>query len=274
MRDWAAAVATTWLDRGADGWRLDAAYAMPVDFVAELVARIRRTHPDAYLFGEVIHGDYAGFVRDTGLDSVTQYELHKAIWSSYNDANLFELRWSLLRHAEMAETFVPVTFVDNHDVTRLASRLADPAQLAAAVVVLFTVPGLPCVYYGDELGWTGVKEDRPGGDDAIRPVVPDRPEVAVVEAGAGGQARLEQYRRLLALRRDRRWLAGGRLEVVAVANHQLTYQVVDRRPGPGSGARALRVTIDLDHTEPRPTEGWERVATGPGYWIGERIEPT
>ena len=262
VADWAGQVACHWLDRGADGWRLDAAYAIPARFLAELVTRIRREHPDAWLFGEVIHGDYAGLVAATGLDAVTQYELHKAIWSSLNDANLWELRWSLLRHAEMAETFAPVTFVGNHDVTRLATRLADPTHVAAALAVLFTVPGRPGVYYGDELGWTGVKEDRAGGDDAIRPALPahDRAE----PQGPGGALADQQHRHLIAQRRARPWLARGRLAVLEVANHRLAYQV----DGDDS---AVRVVVDLDHTAPEPDAGWSTIAVGPHVWVGEAI---
>ena len=51
--------------------------------------------------GEVIHGDYAGYVAESGLDSVTQYELWKAVWSSLNDRNCFELAHALPRHDEL-----------------------------------------------------------------------------------------------------------------------------------------------------------------------------
>ena len=74
----------------------------------------------------MIHGDYAAFVRDSGVDSVTQYELWKAIWSSLNDGNFFELAWALDRHNRLLDSFVPQTFIGNHDVTRIASRLAEP----------------------------------------------------------------------------------------------------------------------------------------------------
>ena len=87
-----------WLGRGADGWRLDAAYATPPGFWSTVLPAVRAAHPDAYVVGEVIHGDYAGIVAETGLDAVTQYELWKAIWSSINDRNLFELAHALKRH--------------------------------------------------------------------------------------------------------------------------------------------------------------------------------
>ncbi len=138
VADHVARVMNHWLARGADGWRLDAAYAVPRPFWARVLPAVRARHPDAYIFGEVIHGDYAGFVRETGVDGVTQYELWKAIWSALNDRNLFELAWALERHNAMLDSFVPQTFLGNHDVTRIASQLVDERHLAHALVILLT----------------------------------------------------------------------------------------------------------------------------------------
>ena len=170
-----ARVMNHWLERGADGWRVDAAYAVPRRFWAQVLPQVRTEHPDAYVFGEVIHGDYAGFVRDTGVDAVTQYELWKAIWSALNDRNFFELAWALDRHNSWLDSFVPLTFVGNHDVTRIASALTDDRHLPHALVVLMTCGGTPSIYAGDEQAFRGIKEHRPGGDDAIRPAFPAAP---------------------------------------------------------------------------------------------------
>jgi glycosidase len=229
--EWSVAVARHWLERGVDGWRLDVAYRIPPPFLAELTAGIHRTHADALLFGEMIHGDYAAFVAETGLHSVTQYELHKAMWSALNDANLFELAWALDRHARLVSTFVPVTFAGNHDVTRIGSQLHDPAHLALVLAVLFSVPGVPCVYYGDELGWRGVKTDGAGGDDAMRQPLP-------VDAPAGDDV-LAVHRELVALRRANPWLTTAHVEVVEVANRRMTISVS------GDGT-SWRVLLDVD----------------------------
>lgn len=105
VADHVAAVLDHWLDRGVFGWRLDAAYAVPRPFWRAVTDRARARHPEAWFSGEVIHGDYAAYVTEGGLDSVTQYELWKAIWSSLNDANPHELAWALQRHNGLLGSF-------------------------------------------------------------------------------------------------------------------------------------------------------------------------
>ncbi|PZA19033.1 alpha-amylase family protein, partial [Modestobacter versicolor] len=202
VADWVTEVMTHWLDRGADGWRLDAAYAVPTSFWATVLPRVRERHPDAYVVGEVIHGDYARVVTESGMDAVTQYELWKAVWSSLNDGNLHELTHALGRHDGFLDTFAPLTFVGNHDVTRIASRLTEPAHLPHALAVLFTVGGTPSVYAGDEQAFTGVKEDRAGGDDAVRPPFPGTPE----ELAPYGWPTYRLHQELIGVRRRHRWL--------------------------------------------------------------------
>jgi cyclomaltodextrinase len=214
-----AGVMNHWLGRGADGWRLDAAYAVPARFWRRVLARVRPGHPQAWFVGEVIHGDYGATVARSGLDSVTQYELWKAIWSSLNDVNLFELAWALDRHNRFLESFVPMTFVGNHDVTRIASRLADPGLLTHALVVLLTVGGVPSIYAGDEQAFRGVKEDRAGGDDAVRPAFPPTP-AGLADAGWPVHRR---HRDLIGVRRRRPWLARATTEVTTLTNEVLAY---------------------------------------------------
>jgi cyclomaltodextrinase / maltogenic alpha-amylase / neopullulanase len=217
VRNYTVRVMNHWLDRGASGWRLDAAYAVPSSFWAEVLPRVRQDHPEAYLFGEVIHGDYGEFVRTSGVDAVTQYELWKAIWSALNDRNLFELAWALERHNRFLDDFVPQTFVGNHDVTRLASRLADDRHIAHAVAILLTCGGTPSIYAGDEQAFRGVKEERSGGDDAIRPRFPGGRD----ELAAAGWSVYRLHQNLIGLRRRNPWLHNARTKVVHLSGSQM-----------------------------------------------------
>ncbi|MEZ0448816.1 alpha-amylase family glycosyl hydrolase [Cellulomonas sp. ICMP 17802] len=230
--DYVVRVMTHWLARGADGWRLDAAYAVPTSFWAQVLPRVRAEHPDAWFVAEVIHGDYPAFVQESTVDSLTQYELWKAVWSSIHDANLWELAWSLTRHDEFLETFAPQTFVGNHDTTRIASTIEDARHRAHAVVVLCTVGGTPTVYAGDELGLTGVKEEREGGDDAVRP------ELSADGPGLSDSPVLRLYQDLIGLRRRHPWLHRARTRQVELTNTTFVYEVRD-------GDDALLVALNL-----------------------------
>jgi glycosidase len=228
-------VMSHWLDRGADGWRLDAAYAVPDSFWAEVLPRVRERHPDAWFVAEVIHGDYAARVTSGRFDSVTQYELWKAIWSSLNDGNFHELDHALKRHNEFLDTFVPLTFIGNHDVTRIASKLENPEHVAHALVLLMTSGGTPSIYAGDEWGYQGVKEERVGGDDAVRPEFTS--PAAVSEGGSADAFRLHQY--LVGLRRRNPWLYRAKTSPLQLTNKQYVYRS-------SAGGDALIVALNVD----------------------------
>jgi len=219
VREHVTRIMNYWCGRGVDGWRLDAAYSVNPEFWAAVLPPVREKHPDVWIFGEVIHGDYAGIVRASGMDSVTQYELWKGIWSSIESRNFFELDHALGRHNEFSDVFTPVTFVGNHDVTRIASRVGqDGAVLATAI--LATIGGIPLIYYGDELASRGVKEERFGGDDDIRPVFPASP----ADLSNLGADTLRAHQNLLGLRRRHPWLVDARTESLDLTNERYVYR--------------------------------------------------
>ncbi|MHA7283198.1 alpha-amylase family glycosyl hydrolase [Arthrobacter sp. TMS2-4] len=252
VADFVVEVMEYWLGRGADGWRLDAAYAVPSSFWADVTRRVRSSHPHAYFVGEYIHGDYAAAVQAGGIDSTTQYELWKAVWSALNDANFYELAAALERHDRLLADFAPLTFIGNHDVTRIASKLEDPSLVQHAVVILFTVGGTPSVYYGDEQGYRGIKADRAGGDDDVRPLFPPSPH----DLSPIGGPVFALHQELIGVRRRHAWLHRATTHVLHLSNEVLAYRVAH-------GPEALVVLLNLSHEDQRVgVEGVRTVLAG------------
>lgn len=154
-----------------DGLRLDVAYCLNHDFVKQLRAFCDSKKADFFLIGELLHGDYNQFVNNEMLHSCTNYECYKGLFSSFNSYNLFEITHSLLRQFGPENWTIYrgkhlLSFVDNHDVSRIASQLENPNHLPLIYGLLCAMPGIPCIYYGSEWGQKGNKSD---GDDALRP---------------------------------------------------------------------------------------------------------
>lgn len=236
VADYVVDVMRYWLGRGAAGWRLDAAYTMHPSFWARVLPRVRDAFGDAWFVGEVIHGDYPTIVRASGLNSVTQYELWKASWSSMLDRNFFELDWCLQRHNRLLNTCSPLTFIGNHDVTRPASKLGDQ-RTVLALVVLLTVGGIPSIYYGDEQAFRGIKGIGWNADDAIRPAFPDNPD----ELAPDGWWMFHLHQHLIGLRRQRPWLTTARTQTVQLTNTRYVYQSF-------SADHNRAITVELDVT--------------------------
>ena len=156
-----------------DGLRLDVAYSLPPEFLARLRRFAEQLKPEFALLGETLHGDYNRWMNEDACHSVTNYECYKGLWSSFNSGNMFEIGHSLARQ------FGPepwtlyrgkhlLSFLDNHDVERIASMLTNPEHLRPAYGLLFGMPGVPAVYYGSEWGIQGKKSE---GDAALRPAL-------------------------------------------------------------------------------------------------------
>jgi glycosidase len=162
-----------WIEQfDIDGLRLDAADLLLPGFMDELSAYSKKIKPGFWLMGEVIHGDYRQWARQGRLDSVTNYELYKSLWSSFNDRNFFELSWTLNRQfgpeGMYRDSALPLyNFLDNHDVNRLASIVHNSAHIPLLYALLFSLPGIPSIYYGSEYGIRGERTRH--SDRLLRP---------------------------------------------------------------------------------------------------------
>lgn len=160
-----------WIEEfGIDGLRLDCADCLDMDFLKELTSFCRTIKPDFWIIGEIIHGDYTRWANNNCINSVTNYECYKGIYSSHNDKNYFEIAHSLNRQFGDGGLYKNLwlgTFLDNHDVSRIASVLKNPKHISNCYALLLTMPGVPFIYYGSECAIEGVKQKN--SDDNLRP---------------------------------------------------------------------------------------------------------
>lgn len=169
VRDYLMDTVRFWVDAfDIDGLRLDAADVMDFEFMRALRDEARALKPDFWLMGEVIHGDYGRWANDSVLNAVTNYHLHKALYSAHNDHNYFEIAHTVRRQLDAGLGGGQLyNFADNHDVDRIMSKLNCKAHFLPVHVLLYTLPGVPSLYYGSEFGVEG-RKDR-GSDAPLRP---------------------------------------------------------------------------------------------------------
>lgn len=169
VKDYLFDVIRFWVDEfDIDGIRLDCANILDFNFMKEMRAKTASMKPDFWLMGEVIHGDYSRWVNPEMLHSVTNYELHKSIYSGFNDHNFFEIAHNVRRLEAIGRQLY--TFLDNHAEDRIASKLKVKEHLYPVYTCLMTLPGIPSIYYGGEWGTEGKRTST--CDDDLRPCIP------------------------------------------------------------------------------------------------------
>jgi len=171
VRDYICDVVRFWVKEfDIDGIRLDAADVMDFDYMKALRQVANEVKPDFWLMGEVIHGNYSRWANESTLHCVTNYMLHKALYSAHNDHNYFEVAHTVKYVSGMTGDRLKLyTFTDNHDVERIYTKLRNKAHFVPVHIMLYTLPGIPSIYYGSEFGTEGKKER--GSDDSLRPAL-------------------------------------------------------------------------------------------------------
>lgn len=207
-----------WIDEfNIDGLRLDVAYSLDHNFMRRLRSYTQELKPDFALIGEVLFGDYNIIVNDEMLHSCTNYECYKGLYSSFNCMNMFEIAHSLHRQFGSDQWCIYrgkhlMTFVDNHDVTRLASILTNKKHIPLAYGLLMGMPGIPCLYYGSE--WAEPGEKAPDNDYALRPCFEEPKPNELTEF----------IKKLIRVRQGSDALCNGAYKNVVIQNHQLLFE--------------------------------------------------
>ena len=207
-----------WIDEfDIDGLRLDVAYSLDHNFMRRLRSYTQELKPDFALIGEVLFGDYNIIVNDEMLHSCTNYECYKGLYSSFNSMNMFEIAHSLHRQFGSDQWCIYrgkhlMTFVDNHDVTRLASILTNKKHIPLAYGLLMGMPGIPCLYYGSE--WAKQGEKAPDNDYALRPCFEEPKPNELTEF----------IKKLIRVRQESDALCNGAYKNVVIQNHQLVFE--------------------------------------------------
>lgn len=202
-----------------DGIRLDAADVLDFDFMRSLRRTANEVKDEFWLMGEVIHGDYSRWVGDDILHSVTNYQLHKSLFSGHNEHNYFEIAHNVKYvYNQVSSNMMKLyNFVDNHDVDRIASKLKNKDNLVPIYYLLYTLPGVPSIYYGSEFAVEGTKVN--GSDDALRPTF----DLEVLQEKCKGEKLLKEITKLGEIRQKSEILAKGTYEELMLTNKQYAF---------------------------------------------------
>lgn len=218
VRDYLFDVIRFWVrEFDIDGIRLDAADVLDFDFMKQMRHETDQMKEDFWLMGEVIHGDYSRWANDDTLHAVTNYELHKGLYSGHNDHNYFEIAHSIRRLNDLCGGRKLYTFVDNHDVERIYSKLNNKEHMKLVTILLYTVYGIPSVYYGSEFGIEGRKEH--GSDWNLRPCL----ELADYADAVMTNPTTKLCAQLGRLKKDYRELTEGRYQELQLTNRQFAF---------------------------------------------------
>ncbi len=251
-----------WMDQfHIDGIRFDAADCIDHDFFRRIRHTVKSRNPEMWLMGELIHGNYAQFANPEMLDSSTNYECWKGIWSSHNDKNYFEINYAMNRQKDIYPGLLLYNFADNHDVARLATQLRDSRHMPLVYALLYAMPGIPSVYYGSEFGIQGEKQQ--GSDDNLRPALD------IAEMHPESNALTQYLYRLGAAYERKEALHTGSFSTVEVRNQQLEF----RR---GDGDDAVYCLLNLqdcpsDLPLPFGGDGWYDLLTGEPVYANGKI---
>ena len=166
--------------------------------------------------GEVIHGDYSRWVNDAALHSVTDYALHKALYSGHNDYNYFEIAHTVKYISGMGPIMDKLySFTDNHDVARIYSKLQNKEHFPLVHILLYTLPGIPSIYYGSEYAIPGEKERY--SDASLRPAL----NLEELKKGPDPYSKL--FSLLGRLRQTNPVLSGGAYRELLLTNRQYAF---------------------------------------------------